>query len=57
METQAAKPSKKSQGLERTPRNIRLDNEEWAIFKTKLGTEWLRQQIQAVRGTTTQIDQ
>lgn len=30
---------------ERKPRPIRMDDEEWKIFREDLGTVWLRDQI------------
>lgn len=35
--------------MERTPRAIRLNDDEWEIFKSLLGAEWLRDQIAKAR--------
>lgn len=35
--------------MARATRPIRLDDEEWADFKTLLGTEWLRARIRGAR--------
>jgi hypothetical protein len=31
--------------MERKPRGIRLNDQEWGAFKDLLGAEWLRKQI------------
>lgn len=42
--------------MERKPRAIRLNENEWARFKLHLGTVWLRKQIEKAEKKATKPD-